>query len=57
VTAESKTRIPKSHLSLLGSKAPAHVVTVGPCGEPQSSPVWFGWDGGYVKFSQTQKDG
>jgi hypothetical protein len=54
VTAENKTRIPKS---LLGSKALAHVVTVGPCGGPQSSPVWFGRDGEYVKFSQTEKDG
>lgn len=26
----------------------------GPRGEPQSSPVWFGWDGKYVMFSRTE---
>jgi PPOX class probable F420-dependent enzyme len=37
---------------LLESTALAHIATLGPRGEPQSSPVWFGWDGDYVKFSQ-----
>jgi PPOX class probable F420-dependent enzyme len=53
VTTE-KIRIPESHVDLLGSTALAHVATLGPRGEPQSSPVWFGWDGEYVKFSQTK---
>jgi PPOX class probable F420-dependent enzyme len=53
VTTE-KTRIPESHMDLLGSTALAHVATLGPRGEPQSNPVWFGWDGEYVKFSQTK---
>jgi PPOX class probable F420-dependent enzyme len=53
VTTE-KTRIPTSHMDLLGSTALAHVATLGPRGEPQSNPVWFGWDGEYVKFSQTK---
>ena len=47
-----KTLIPESHLDLLESTALAHIATLGPRGEPQSSPVWFGWDGDYVKFSQ-----
>jgi PPOX class probable F420-dependent enzyme len=51
VTTE-KTLIPESHLDLLESTALAHIATLGPRGEPQSSPVWFGWDGDYVKFSQ-----
>jgi PPOX class probable F420-dependent enzyme len=54
VTVENKTRIPESHLDLLGSTALAHLATLGQRGEPQSSPVWFGWDGEYVKFSQTK---
>jgi PPOX class probable F420-dependent enzyme len=49
-----KIRIPKSHEDLLTSTALAHVATLGPNGEPQNNPVWFGWDGEYVKFSQTK---
>ncbi|GAB3720151.1 PPOX class F420-dependent oxidoreductase [Nocardiopsis nanhaiensis] len=30
-----------------------HVATIGPKGEPQSSPVWVDWDGEYLRFSQT----
>ncbi len=54
MTTENRTLIPESHLDLLGSTALAHIATLGPRGEPQSSPVWFGWDGEYVKFSQTK---
>ena len=45
--------IPQSHADLLESTALAHVATVGPDGEPQNNPVWFGWDGEFVRFSQT----
>lgn len=45
--------IPESHIDLLESTALAHVATVGPKGEPQANPVWFGWDGKHLKFSQT----
>ncbi len=45
--------IPDSHRDLLDSKALAHVATIGPNGEPQSSPVWFDWDGELLAFSQT----
>lgn len=38
---------------LLTSTALAHVATVGPRGEPQVNPVWFGWDGTHLRFSQT----
>jgi PPOX class probable F420-dependent enzyme len=38
---------------LLESNALAHVATVGPKGEPQVNPVWFGWDGTHLRFSQT----
>src|SRR5688500_882024 len=46
--------IPETHKDLLESTALAHVATVGPKGEPQTSPVWFDWDGHYLKFSQTK---
>lgn len=45
--------IPATHVDLLTSTALAHVATIGPNGEPQSSPVWFDWDGEQVLFSQT----
>jgi PPOX class probable F420-dependent enzyme len=46
--------VPQQDLGLLESKALMHVATIGPKGEPQSSPVWFGWDGKYVSISQTK---
>ena len=45
--------IPESHADLLEQPVLAHVATVGPAGEPQNNPVWFGWDGENLKFSQT----
>ena len=45
--------IPASHADLLESTALAHVATIGPHGEPQVNPVWFGTRDGYVLFSQT----
>jgi PPOX class probable F420-dependent enzyme len=46
--------IPETHRDLLESTALAHIATIGPKGEPQSTPVWFGWDGEHVLFSQTK---
>jgi len=37
--------IPESHTPLLKKKALAHLATMGPGGELQSTPVWFDWDG------------
>ena len=45
--------IPEDKLDLFESKALAHVATIGPHGEPQNNPVWFGWDGEHLLFSQT----
>jgi PPOX class probable F420-dependent enzyme len=38
---------------ILHSKAFAHLATIGPNGEPQSSPMWFLWDGEHMKFTHT----
>lgn len=38
---------------ILQSKAFAYLATIGPKGEPQSSPMWFLWDGGYIKFTHS----
>ena len=46
--------IPRGYEDLLESTALVHVATIGPHGEPQNNPVWFDWDGEYVKFSQTR---
>jgi PPOX class probable F420-dependent enzyme len=45
--------IDPKYVDLLESTALAHVATVGPDGEPQVNPVWFGWDGEHLRFSQT----
>ena len=53
-TKSQRPIIPKGYEDLLETTALAHVATIGPHGEPQSNPVWFGWDGEHVKFSQTK---
>ncbi len=45
--------IPDSHTDILDKQAFASVATIGPNGEPQNNPVWFGWDGSKIRFSQT----
>lgn len=45
--------IPKDHEDILTKRSFAHIATIGPNGEPHSSPVWIDWDGEYIKFSQT----
>jgi PPOX class probable F420-dependent enzyme len=43
--------IPSQLLPLLDSTAIAFVSTLGPQGEPQTTPLWFLWDEGMVRFS------
>ena len=49
----AQTAIPVGYEDLLESTALAHVATIGPNGEPQVNPVWFGTQDGYILFSQT----
>lgn len=46
--------IPEQYLDLLQSTTVITVATIGPKGEPQNNPVWFGWDGSNVLFSLTK---
>jgi PPOX class probable F420-dependent enzyme len=46
--------IPENYKDLLESKALATVATIGPKGEPQNNPVWFGWDGTHILYSLTK---
>ena len=45
--------IPQEFADLLRTPTLAHIATIGPQGEPQSTPVWFDWDGNTIRFSQT----
>jgi PPOX class probable F420-dependent enzyme len=53
--AEGGNMIPKGYRDLLDGTALAHIATIGSQGEPQSTPVWIGWDGEYIRFSQTKR--
>ena len=44
--------VPEQYADLLQATALAHIATIGPKGEPQSSPLWFGWDGEFLRFAQ-----
>jgi PPOX class probable F420-dependent enzyme len=44
-------RIPGELAPLLDSTAVAFVSTIGPRGEPQTTPIWFVWKDGAVHFS------
>lgn len=48
------TTVPEAYLDILESKGFAHTATIGPNGAPQSTPVWFLWDGGQLRFSLTK---
>ena len=54
MTENGKVGIPEGYHDLMESTALVHVATVGPKGEPQNNPVWFGWDGEHIKLSQTK---
>lgn len=47
------TELPESHRDLLERPLFAHLATLRPDGSPQSSVMWFAWDGQRARFSHT----
>ncbi len=47
------SELPPSHVDLLERPLFAHLATIRPDGSPQSSVMWFDWDGSRVRFSHT----
>lgn len=45
--------IPTSHEDLLTRPLFAHLSTIRSDGTPQSNPMWFAWDGAYLRFTTT----
>jgi PPOX class probable F420-dependent enzyme len=48
------SEVPESHRDLLERPLFAHLATLRPDGSPQSSVMWFAWDGERVRFSHTR---
>jgi PPOX class probable F420-dependent enzyme len=46
---------PESHADLLEKPTFAHLATVRPDGSPQSSVMWFDWDGDRIRMTHTKK--
>jgi PPOX class probable F420-dependent enzyme len=49
----SDPQVPPSHRYLLEQPLFAHLATIRPDGGPQSSVMWFDWDGERVRLSHT----
>lgn len=47
---DAQTVVPASYDDLLAAPVLAHVATLGPDGAPQSTPVWFDWDGARLRI-------
>jgi len=45
---------PASHVDLLEKPSFAHLATVRPNGAPQSSVMWFDWDGQHIRMTHTK---
>jgi PPOX class probable F420-dependent enzyme len=45
---------PASHVDLLEQPVFAHLATVRPDGSPQSSVMWFDWDGEKIRLTHTK---
>ncbi|MGA5300196.1 PPOX class F420-dependent oxidoreductase [Nucisporomicrobium flavum] len=45
---------PQSHADLLDQPTFAHLATVRPDGSPQSSVMWFAWDGDRIRMTHTK---
>jgi PPOX class probable F420-dependent enzyme len=49
----ASSSLPASHADLLERPLFAHLATVRPDGSPQSSVMWFEWDGTHLRFTHT----
>ena len=47
--------VPESHADLLERPVFAHLATIRPDGSPQSSVMWFAWDGEVIRMTHTKK--
>jgi PPOX class probable F420-dependent enzyme len=47
------SEVPASHADLLEKPLFAHLATVRPNGAPQSSVMWFAWDGSRIRMTHT----
>jgi PPOX class probable F420-dependent enzyme len=45
---------PESHVDLLEKPTFAHLATIRPDGSPQSSVMWFAWDGDRIRMTHTK---
>jgi PPOX class probable F420-dependent enzyme len=45
--------IPDDYRDLLERPLYAHLATIRPDGKPQVNPMWFAWDGEYLRFTNT----
>ena len=46
--------IPDSHADILEKTGFMHLASIGPDGEPQSHPVWYDFQDGFLRFSTTR---
>jgi PPOX class probable F420-dependent enzyme len=50
----SSQSLPESHADLLDGAYFAHLATIRPDGSPQSSVMWFAWDGSRLRLTHTK---
>jgi PPOX class probable F420-dependent enzyme len=53
-TPAAELKPPASHADLLERPLFAHLATVRPDGSPQSSVMWFAWDGARIRMTHTK---
>lgn len=51
LTSPMSPAVPDSHRDLLEAPLFGHLCTIRPDGAPQSSVMWFNWDGSLLRFS------
>lgn len=49
------TTLPASHTDLVERPLFGHLATIRPDGSPQSSVMWFSWDGELLRFTHTSQ--